>query len=690
MMSLPTKVFSGPKFRYRVTQFMTKCQFYNNGDTGTFHEEEISLADRKVVNFQFNFNTKPVGRASSLTSLQDFRRNVKNHYNHQFKLKIKHGRGDGKLESLFSIILHSLHYCTIPDEDFTGSVLHFSNQIRQKVDEIHKLQKHVRQDDGIRSMCNEAISLYVYGNTKTPPQFIRPSAMENLHYSLLVFLAVSKDTYDFKDVLAWIKCVISSSVQESCFALQGTYHFPSFISGDILQRVPVSAYEVDLMIDIYAEQMMNYKTSIYQLKNLVFFTKIFKHQELPNLIDLIIKKERKLKSSDYNDLLSFISEPCSTHKGKVDYYDIIIEAERLIFTHMISNSVKIKPLGFLSLALSLLPISKERALRFFEMGVSHSKKTSREYYFEKLFRLQLSSSPDALMQLFDEVQDKEEESFDNKVWDKFFERSEELKLLNPNNSLSMLSAFSEDLSFKSSQSKLYQYISIESILQFGVKNIDNRGLEHLLTKLYRIKEDQAMYGFASTIDAARYIFSQVKNPTRTLISKVLIGESYIQPQSLFDLYILLLEKYCDNIPNGRCLTALMIAALKDPDLRWSNHQAHQVAIHEFLKNIKQTVDDHSGKLLPSDSLWNIFILLLGRYNYQSELFTIFKIWEELKYKPSKKTLGMLLGGLDIGENIRDRNIQHLQVIGYSDDKRWLWPTRHELSYWRNTIKKQGI
>ncbi|CUM65137.1 uncharacterized protein PRCAT00002764001 [Priceomyces carsonii] len=208
--------------------------------------------------------------------------------------------------------------------------------------------------------------------------------------------------------------------------------------------------------------------------------------------------------------------------------------------------------------------------------------------------------------------------------------------------------------------------------------------------------------FSTAVEYARYLYD-VGFPRKTpkVVGIMLNGEVSFSTRNVFELYKK--EYYGSSylFPNESSLRALMRAAClvnSDHNITiWDNMYAPQIAVHEFKKQvISQFLDFSSSqlendcKIYPSDELWHCYILMLHSFDYISELSLIIRWWEDLRFRPSRKLLLLLLRSLP--KEYGKRHIQHMAKVradsrnliststlkSEQDILNWDWPDEDEL------------
>lgn len=630
---------------------------------------------------------------------------------------------DYELEMRFVMLLHSLHLCGLQEQqqhELTGFNLYCYKAIDDFLQTDHEYFPSLFQDNKeVQLNALKLLSFYQFGNISNHPvdevlklshSIINTQVFQlvcNCLKSLMRSMANnsssnSSDQLNFQLIMKYLQAVVSPTIQESCTILSTIPFFPPFITEDILKRQPTSINETSLLLSVYEDHLFGYKTSPMVLRNIVHALKRFQYTELPEFTKLIVKREKKLGKFGINEFLSFISEPCIPKMNDISFRKTVLECHKIVFSE---NSEIVNDLGYLSLALALLPFDVERAIRCYQMGRSNTenkKLSSREMQFCEWFTdyfpvgikehlLDLGS--DDLKRLADSMWKPDVMNPPAKVDD-------DLKIL--------LDTFRSGTIMASHE--------LERIIDLLYKKPPHTSNVAVESREGYYHHHVTFEGFHTPQDLARYIYQTVPNPKPIgLTGKVLLGESSF-PEShelMFDLYEKLLED--GMIPNSKCLSALFKTCINSSKsrggggnlvLKWKGIEAYKLAKAQFRKHSKLTPTPHTinncNKIIVPESLWNDYIHVLAIQptssrndvkSQQLELQTVFDIWINLKYVPSKRNLSMLIASLKFGEDLRERGMKHLQLMNYkrsdgndmSDEKAWIWPDKYEVEKIRKWI-----
>lgn len=207
-------------------------------------------------------------------------------------------------------------------------------------------------------------------------------------------------------------------------------------------------------------------------------------------------------------------------------------------------------------------------------------------------------------------------------------------------------------------------------------------------------------GQLTNVEVARYMYEHcTQRKTSNIVGIMLNGEAKCQPDKVYDLYKQAFGH--KTMPDESSLVALLTASMRTTNskekssyLMWGELYAPQVSIGEFKKHVARDTspvsDLDSANIYPSAKLWQLYIIVLDKYDYTAELADIIHWWESLHYKPNAKTLLMLLASLP--EQFGERYIQHNEKVNQDHQavsptktanvNNWPWPTLSELRDYR--------
>lgn len=660
-------------------------------------QEQIAICDYKVLKTETNKimsgTLNPI--VANMVTLADFRRNVKDGHNLRTIRRFKNTK-KAKLQSSFCLLLHTLHYACLPMDKHTGTTNYFRNKIYNEIGnnlnlrtpkKIQEMVKKCRsQDPDLEKKVIQCLALYMYGDSTLSIHLSNSSASLSNITAALSGVLTELGPSRFSDLLGWISCIMASNVTDACCALRGQSSIPLFISKDILERTPRSDYEVELLIELY-QRLDCDNCSIKILENLICSTKLHKHESLEALVNLIVEKEKVLSLENLNKLVFLIGE--RTHKVKSKQYAFtLIRCQRVLIDSVEDGVSSVNATGYFGMAQSLSGASMSRARLFLEQG-QKVMETKEDHLLMQRTKLALSGSKYELYDNFNST--RFGTATDGQLWSDFFQLSHDFGALTERRSVDFVQQQRGISTLQASQGPVVRTLPLELLLQMD-SGFGNSSICALISKLYQ--KTTSLKSLKTGADAARHVFSSLSQPTRSVVGEVLLGESYIDPSQAYTRFTKFVNRYCDGVPNEKCLMSLLFPALNHSGLKWENRKAPQLAVHEFRKAVKMRLDDRSKPLLASEELWRTYILLCGRCDYQYELTEVFEAWEQLRFSPDKKTLGMLLGAVPdgVGERIRSHGVKYLCPDTHDEIETdvWDWPSKKEIGHWRHTITKKML
>ncbi|CCH46230.1 hypothetical protein BN7_5821 [Wickerhamomyces ciferrii] len=674
-------------------------------------KEGIPYGDLCMLIRQRNKIHEKVNPRRSLITIDHFKRNILQHYNEvgETRLDIKSHQKVESLSKLFILLMHLLHYASAfgSVERVPKEVNHISYNIPRLIgsDINNSIPK-----DKLTKDTQQLINLYTGGSSELYTKVVHNGLKGNIE---LVYTAVKShlvSNQNLEDIMKWISSILASNITDSCFAIEGQSNLPNFVLEDIISRLPRSEYEFDLIYYLfkqYAESSNAAGVPMIVVENMIFYGIRFKPHKLPELAQIILSIKSMGNKDKVNRLISLMAG-VGESKNSRDHKLFILSAQRVLVDFLLENKLKISPLGYLGISYSLLSLSSKRSAKFYNFAMNEELQTKEERQLASIIKLQLSKSPQSLMQSFDDEITNESLSKDSTLWHELFKGLDDFELLNKENSEIFTKALSEseinEQQIDEAKAILQKYQSVSTIFNSGTSIYSNKRLSSIIRSLYKSKDQFKIYDTGS--DYARNIFQHLAEPSRSIIGEVLLCESYHNPHNSYDLYKRLLETHCDGIPNENCLISLILPAYKfGKSLIWDNRYASQIAVHEFRKHCKKKIDDAQGVIIPSNSIWKPYIKLLGQCDYQDEIGEIIGIWEDLKIIPERETIAMLLASMPDGfaEVIIKHAKTHLEVLQNesndleddTDDSNidleqaptWDWPEDYEVHYWRSTIKR---
>jgi hypothetical protein len=661
---------------YRVGQLTRSRQ-------ETAIREGISVGDYEIIGSEKNSLVHGLHPfVANMVTLNDFRRNVVDSNNMRSKRRFKNQR-KGKVQSLFCILLHSLHYACLSSEKVIGPTKYFSDAVRNEVKNNTRssstlseiLETEKSQNNLFDTQVDELISLYMFGDSEIPSfEAAKPQRLRDVQISYAA-LRLHAPELSFNDLQSLISSVIARTAANAYRSLNELENVPTFIKRDIIERIPKSDFELHIMLKLY-EDLEGEDTSLVVLRSLIHFTKLYHLSRLEPLIRRIISQE-KLSDHELNRLVFEIADNPQKIISK-EFSFVIIRSQRVIIDHVKSHDGSVSAFGYFGMALSLSDVSVSRSRQFYELGCENVQ-SEMDSELQKRVLLKISETPDVLI---DTLNQSLSDSPDERLWDDFLRFTYDLNVQHEPELL--------DNQLKSnklsSKSALLNKLNLHDIITKST-DLDNRSLSILLRKLYKNIEPISI--FPSGLHCARYVFQILSNPTRPIIGEILYGESKEDPEGAWSRYRTYLEKYCDGFPNEKCLLSLIVPSISVRGLKWDNVLASRIAVHEFRKFVNPRSSAQCSSLIPSKHLWRSYILLCGRLQYHDEISEIFEIWDNLRYVPDRCTLGMLLGAVPdyMGDRIREHGVEHLCPESYDEITTdvWDWPSKKEIAHWREQM-----
>jgi hypothetical protein len=692
-------------------------------------EEQIPYVDYAILQREKSLFSHIGGDDHSITSLPHFFQTVRDAYSSNSETRqiksLRRRRSEEKVEALFVLLLNSLHYSHVSGTDLDG----YSSKIQSEL-VVYSGKKNMQGTSKRELFHNVRLlaGLYLNGNDEKRYGITKSSAPEALsNVTMALSLLLSLKVYEFYEVQNWIGCISALTVTDACFAVYGAYGIPLCILNDILMRVPKSKYEVELMIEIYQSLTVSKPLQFASIENIVHYIKIYSIESLPEFVDLLTSKQ-SLSEAELNKLMCLIADTSMTsfnlqEQNNKLYLTRIIQSQKFIYEKLLSKGKDLNNLGTLSISLSILPVSRERSKQLFKSIHRNDLIGKREIELYNILRLTLEESPNRMIEIIDSIIGTNELTF--KVWNHFIISMNEYdtNLLRASNAKTLMKKYSGYPFISHSQNELQKKLgSVDEIISTfnGQSNFfDNRSISNVLRKLYdassRSFDDPSPKSyttlFASNISYARYIFSQISNPSMGIIGQVLLGESQLDPASAYERYVHYLTHGPSSTPNENFLKSLLIPSILNPRLKWQESNGSvrfstQIAVHEFrqvyhISNHNTQESSSPSSTFPTNTLWWYFIMLCGRSNYQDELSEILPFWESINFTPSRKTLAMLLGALPAGngEMIRKHAVTYLShetqraLPGSSETEQvesqlftsYPWPTTVEIEYWREKM-----
>jgi len=391
--------------------------------------------------------------------------------------------------------------------------------------------------------------------------------------------------------------------------------------------------------------------------------------------------------------------------------------------------------AYMGIAIAIRPTSQQKSeqlmnmaeKRFFSGRISVENKDMVAYNIAKTY---LANSPEALVHTFNSA--AKSYSHSSVLWLAFVQRLKQFGLLNENRSIKVLKELlkirnevmitkdimnvliwphkglksldrfiqtiagtDEKLLASHSETILPKYITMLYINHNSKTLSENYYLwDRNLDKISKL--DLWTYkGFPTVAKYAKYLYdTQFRKKSANIIGIMLQGEAIADPTNVYDLYKSELSR--NNVPpNRECLVGLLRASFKTNDdnacIVWGDLYAPQVAVHEFKKHVVGAFNE-DGFIYATDSLWQIYIQMLAKYGYVSELAEIIQWWEHIKFTPHYETLLHLMAALP--SEYGQRYIEHFNKVKIDSDKfhpksqqDWNWPTLEELESFKKNDKR---
>lgn len=588
-------------------------------------------------------------------------------------------------------------------------------------------------------------------------------ALANL---VFLFYFLSRTMYDSTYsidtcLIPWINSIYSEGILQGCECLTGLIKIPAFVIGDILLRTPLSKEDLYYQVDLWMEYIHVLSSHYFSKPSVIkrMFEEIINNcisldsHKLPLVLSHSLSYFSSPKTGytftfinpEYMNSLLWLT---ALHAFKTDPSDSVsILKSQQILLRYISFSTDDTHLqkhlnftGNLGLVLGLRNLANskgEQLLEAAEHRLQHSNpgikvRTIKSY---QVARLAISKTPEELVAHFNSFGDVTSSD----LWYAFMRKLSDFGLLNSNRSKSLLVELmkksSTILLTKEMLSLLLRTICSIQDLEFMIKTLCQYKLEQhfkstILRKylqiLYRqpraVKKPHELRYLTKCyldnlqlhtyLEYARHIYAKCFDYySTTLIGISLVGEARVDPDRLYIKYETELRAR-NRIPDELCLQALITGAMNvsQEDITWGEGMfPAQVAVHAFKSNVMtewyrehERGSSNDIKLYPSDKLWQLYIQLLGKFEYTPELANIIEWWTTLKFTPNETTLKWLLHALPTEyaslyilhmEKVRSDSQKHpeggnssqLQVqkeksteMTVEDVSSWPWPTLEEL------------
>lgn len=519
------------------------------------------------------------------------------------------------------------------------------------------------------------------------------------------------------NVLAWVYSLTSPIVTQACQNLTNLSDIPAFVTSDILLRTPVSREELHLQLDVWKTFMGSIGATYHEktthltsiIHNLAYYSVHYDTQTVSDLVSATLNHFTstnsgyvyKLITTEFvNDLvfsLAYFYIQSSVHNRSAAM--AIIKAQELLVYHI--GHSKLSQNGYVGVILAIAQVSEGKAQRLFEMCQQHHHELST---FSHMASIYLSTSPEQLLHTFNNGVAQYPKS--TALWFVFIKKLQSLELLTEQRCLKMLAEMvdrkHELIISKAVVLTLLQQIEsingIEKLIEILEREqilepFKNTIMSKYLTLLYRASKDKnvrkpyldRMVRNSSNLECARFLYLKIERKTPAMVGAMLLGESRVQPQEIYNMYIAELRgKSADE----HCVLALLRACLKQPGgetMVWGKLLAPQIAVHEFKNNVARrsppTTVSESG-IIPSNKLWRAYIHVLLKSDYLTELAEVMRWWEQLQFVPSNSTLWKLLRALP--KEFAERHIKHANAVPRNANVvlEWPWPTLEEFREFR--------
>lgn len=511
------------------------------------------------------------------------------------------------------------------------------------------------------------------------------------------------------NVIAWIQSLTSANVTQACRNLTNVSNIPAFVTSDILLRTPMSKEELYLQLDVWKTFMNSIGQAYHEktshtssiIHNLAYYSVHFDLQTLPEFVSSTLQYFTSTKSGFSHKLVDqqFVNELVYA----LAFYYIqsllnnstaalaIIKAQEVLVQQIGHSNLSQK--GYIGVTLAIGQISETKAQKLFEICQTHFHEHSTFFHMGKIY---LSTSPEQLLHTFNSAVAQYPKS--TALWLIFVKKLQSLELLTEQRAQKLLAEMvarkdqliiSKDLVL----TLLQQIDSINGIEAF-IKILEDADLlqafkntvcSKYLVLLYRFSRDKnvrkpyldKLVQSTSNIDCARYLYRNLDRKTPAMVGVMLIGESKLQSQEVYNMYIKELQ---GRLADEHCIMALLGACTRKANgqvMTWGQLYAPQVAVHEFKTHVAKKVPYVSaseGGLIPSNKLWKAYIHVLSTSDYLAELAEVMRWWEQLQFVPSSSTLLKLLKALP--REFAERHIKHANAVPQNTSTvlEWPWPT----------------
>ncbi|RCK57509.1 hypothetical protein Cantr_06038 [Candida viswanathii] len=488
--------------------------------------------------------------------------------------------------------------------------------------------------------------------------------------------------YKLDDLTSWLASINSKTIRESYNNLQTP---PPFVLFDIMMRNPQFREEFLLQKDIWTANMKNFAllriglVSILRdiIDNLIYYSIMFETGYLQTIIEESLKFFKSSRTGVNVDLGNdFINEVIwnlavySSKYRDIDHAVVANAQEILISYFSLVDDLTFK--AYIGISIVISRVSYERGQKLLsvaEKKFQNKPKTLKDLVAYYLARIHLCNTPDDLTHVFGVAVSKFPMS--SKLWLFFIRRLNEFGTLDEIKAkkiLNQLLAINVNVT-SDIVTELVRHIGDLSVLQSMVNSVDSKTASFFIKKYIQLAGVHE--GPLPKFPWSQLILSTLPMTSIENVGLLLQHKAKTSPQRVFHIYK---EKLLDKklSPNKACLQALLTVALHDGDtVLWNGFTAPEIAVIEFQKHART----RNVGLIPNEGLWWLYIKLLIKHDYVSELSKIMKWWEDLRFEPSKQLLLTLLSSLP--KEFAERHIKHHEKAHLKRD--WPWPSIDEFN-----------
>ena len=509
------------------------------------------------------------------------------------------------------------------------------------------------------------------------------TSIENLIIPLKCYYIVSqklKRQYDIQELVSWLESIKSQTIVESYNSVKKP---PTFILFDIMLRNPQFREDFLLQMSIWRENMRKFALlrigliSILKhvLDNLIYYSIMFE----PDCLQIIIQESFKFFKSSRtginvelgDQVINELIWNLALYSSKYRDIDptVIANAQELLISYL----ARIDYLSFkayMGITIVIARVSHTKGEKLFhiaEKKFAQQAKSLKDLIAYNITRICLCNAPDHLLDIFSTANRKFKNS--SKIWLFFIRRLNQFGMLDETRAKQIFKELVNSKVKLTSDlvTEVVRNIDDLVVLRDLVTQVDSKTSKLFIKKYIQLASthEGSLPKFPWNEDILNVI------PATSVERVGLILETYAKNNrsNVFPTYKKeLMDKGLS--PNKSCLGALLkVASLDGKLIAWNGFTAPEIAVIEFQKHVKT---NHTG-LIPNEWLWGLYIQLLIRYDYVSELSKIMKWWEDLRFEPSKDLLLTLLGSLP--KEFAERHIKHHEKAHLKRD--WPWPSIDE-------------